>query len=70
MNEATKNQLVDLARWMGQDRDIKTMAAAVCRTHGVASIAMLEPEIVEELHATAADLREQAPPEQTPGFLR
>lgn len=73
MNRDLQNKVIELARWVGQDPDIKIMAAATCRKFEVATFGVLateNPEAFLELHACAADLREQAPPEERMGFLR
>lgn len=73
MDRDLQDKVIELSRWMISDPDIKTMCAATCRKFEVATIGVLataNSEALEELHACAADLREQAPPEEKPGFLR
>lgn len=63
----------ELADWVRNDRDVGIMVNAVLSSSGVPSIADLvdqHPGVFDELHETAADLREQAPPNTDPGFLR
>ena len=62
----------EFLRWTTSDRDIKMMGAAVCRERGynnLGELAEQEPELFDELHEAARDLREQAPPLDQPGFM-
>lgn len=59
--------------WVQSDPAIKVMAVAVCRRREVDNIGVLaqkHPKIFDEVYDAALDLREQAPPEDRPGFLR
>lgn len=73
MNKYVTNLLVDFTRWVQEDPDVKLMAANACRKFDVATFGVLAIEHEEaflELYEAAADLREQAPVEHRPGFLR
>jgi hypothetical protein len=59
-------------RWMSADVDIRTMAAATCKTHAVGNVgelANLEPLLFDELYEAADDLLEQIPRQERPGWM-
>lgn len=60
-------------KWVQSDPAIKAMASGVCRERGFGNIGELpqkDPKAFDELYELAKDFREQAPPEERPGFLR
>lgn len=59
--------------WQRRDTAIRLMATSVCRERRLNNIGDLpskHPKVFDELYEAAKDLREQAPEEDLPGFMR